>query len=109
MTEQKHIDLLVEGGDFLIDAAGYAAPVSDRQSIGQDIKHRLIESGLLQQLIGQRSPVERDSLYNKILIEVDRDERLQPGTAKMLEVESEPGTYYLTAVTLEYGDLTVYL
>jgi Protein of unknown function (DUF2590) len=106
-SKKKHIDILVEDGDFILDAAGFAEPVSDRQSIGQDIKHRLIESGLLQRLVGQRSPLERDSIINKVLIETDKDERLKPGTARMLEIENQPGTYYLTAVTLEYGDLTV--
>lgn len=107
MSEQKHIDLLVENGDFVIDAAGFAAPVSDRYSIGQDLKHRIIESGLLHLLIAQRSTLERDKIINKILIEVDKDERLQPGTAKILPLVNSPGIYYLTAITLEYGGLQV--
>lgn len=106
---EKHIDLLVEDGDFLIDQAGFTEPVSDRQSIGQDIKHRLIESGLLPLFIGERSPIARDSLTNKVLIETEKDQRLQPGTAKLLPLETDPGTYYLTAVTLEYGELKVFL
>lgn len=106
---QKHIDLLVENGDFVLDVAGFAASVSDRQSIGQDIKHRLIESGLVKLLVAQRSPLERAKLVNKILIETDKDERLKPGTARIIEADNMPGTYYLTAVTLEYGHLTIYL
>lgn len=105
----KHIDLLVENGDFAIDLAGYAEPISDRESIGQDIKHRLIESGLPQLLIAERSPVEINSLINKMTIEVEKDLRLVPGTVRFLPVADQPGTYYITAVTTEYGDLTVYL
>ena len=109
MADEKHIDLLVENGDFVLDVAGFAAPVSDRYSIGQDIKHRLIESGLLQLFIGQRSTLERQTLTNKILIEVEKDQRLKPGTAELLELETKPGTFYLTAETIEYSGLTVYL
>lgn len=109
MAEQKHIDLLVENGDFLIDQAGFASPASDRQSIGQDIKHRLVESGLPLLLVAQRSQAGQDSLVNKMTIEVEKDLRLVPGTVRFLPVDSSPGTWYITAVTLEYGDLKVYL
>lgn len=109
MAEMKHIDLLVQDGDFAIDLAGFAEVVGDRQSIGQDIKHRLIESGLPRLLVAQRSPVEIDSLINRMTIEVEKDLRLVPGTVRFLPVESQPGSYYITAVTTEYGDLTVYL
>lgn len=109
MAEPKHVDLLVVNGDFVIDLAGFAEPVSDRQSIGQDIKHRIIESGLLPLLIAQRSEQERNAITNKILIEVDKDKRLKAGTAKLVNLVLEPGTYYLTAQTLEYGDFKVYL
>lgn len=105
----NYIDLLVENGDFVLDLAGFAEPVADRQSIGQDIKHRLIESGLPQLLVAQRSPVEQASLINRMSIEVEKDLRLLPGTVRFLPVANQPGTYYITAVTLEYGDLTVYL
>ncbi|MGH1373784.1 MAG: DUF2590 family protein [Cellvibrionaceae bacterium] len=106
---QKHIDLHVVDGDFVIDPTGFSQPVSDRQSIGQDIKHRIIETGLLPLLIGQRSPIERDSIINRLKIEIDKDTRLQPGTVRFLEVENQPGSYYVTAVTLEFSDLAVYL
>ena len=106
---QRHIDLLVENGDFVIDAAGFAKPIADRQSIGQDIKHRLIESGLLHLLIAHRSPVERDSLINQMTIEVEKDTRLKPGTVQFISTGDDQGELYLTAETLEYGNLKVFL
>ena len=103
----NHIDWLVERGDFVIDQAGFIQEVSDRQSIGQDVKHRVIESGILHNLIGERSELERQALINRLLIEVDKDSRLKPGTAKLIEIENEPGVYVLTADTLEYGAIEV--
>ncbi len=108
-TPPKHIDLLVVNGDFVLDTAGFAAPVSDRQSIGQDIKHRLIESGLLLQLVGERSSMTREAITTRVLIEVDKDTRLKPGTAQLIVDARQAGQYALTADTLEYGPVEVRL
>lgn len=103
---QKHLDLLVTNGDFAFEQGG-AISIGDRQSIGQDIKHRIIESGLLTQLVGERSHAKQASIINQIIIEVDKDERLDPGTLRILAVGHN--TYLLTAKTLEYSSVEVYL
>lgn len=109
MEIQKHIDLKVDNGNFVIDKAGFSEPISDRESIGQDIKHRIIEGGLLFDLIAERSPIRRQQIINKVIDDIERDERLKPGTVEFLEVQNSVGTYYVTAKTFEYSDLVVYL
>lgn len=109
MSEAKHIDLKVDGGDFLVDAAGFSESISDRESIGQDIKHRIVESGLLFLLVGERSDIKRQRVYNQIKMEVEKDERLKPGTVRIINIGNQPGTFYITAVTFDYAALTVYL
>lgn len=103
----QYIDLHVHDGDFVFDEALQAQTVSDRQSIGQDIKHRLIESGLVLMLLGQRSEEERQAIINKVLIEVDKDSRLEPGTAQLLPSSPNHERYVLTATTIDYGQLQV--
>ena len=103
---QNHLDLLVKNGDFAFEQGG-AIPVADRQSIGQDIKHRIIESGLLTQLVGQRSRSKQAGIINQVIIEVDKDQRLEPGTVRVLPAHNN--TYLLTAKTLEYASVEVYL
>jgi len=109
MSDRKHIDLKVVNGSFVIDQAGFSEPISDRESIGQDIKHRIIESGLLFDLIAERSPIKRQQVINKLIDDIERDERLKPGTVEFLAVGNSVGTYYVTAKTFEYSDLVVYL
>lgn len=53
--EPKYIDLLVVNGAWQLDAGGQPRYTQDRHSIGQDIKHRIMESGLARKLIGERS------------------------------------------------------
>lgn len=109
-----HIDLYVVNGDFSFDDLGVNQFVSQRQSIGQDIKHRLIESGLVLALVAIRSAIERQAIINKILIEVDKDQRLEPGTAQLKQgvvtgLYDAVGVYVLTAKTIEYGDVRIEL
>ncbi|MCX4043066.1 DUF2590 family protein, partial [Aeromonas hydrophila] len=56
MSEPKYIDILVVNGAWQLDAGGQPRTTQDRHSIGQDIKHRIMESGLARKLIGERSP-----------------------------------------------------
>ncbi|EHI52633.1 DUF2590 family protein, partial [Aeromonas salmonicida] len=47
----KYIDILVVNGAWQLDAGGQPRTTQDRHSIGQDIKHRIMESGLARKLI----------------------------------------------------------
>lgn len=109
MSEKNYIDILIEGGDFILDAAGFAEDISGRQTIGQDVKHRIIESGLLHLMIAERAPLIRQRIINKVLIEVEKDERLVPGTTKVKEHENITGLFYLSAQTFDYGDFNLEL
>lgn len=103
----EFIDLRVVNGDFVLDSAGFAEAISDRESIGQDVKHRLIESSLPMLLVAERSEVEKAKLINQMIIEVEKDERLKPGTVQILFTGS--GTYLITASTYHYGETKIYL
>ena len=50
MSEPKYIDILVVNGAWQLDAGGQPRTTQDRHSIGQDIKHRIMESGLASKL-----------------------------------------------------------
>ncbi|EHI50574.1 phage protein, partial [Aeromonas salmonicida subsp. salmonicida 01-B526] len=51
IRDPKYIDLLVVNGAWQLDAGGQPRYTQDRHSIGQDIKHRIMESGLARKLI----------------------------------------------------------
>ncbi len=107
MSESKYIDILVVNGAWQLDAGGQPRMTQDRHSIGQDIKHRIMESGLARKLIGERSPTLRADVMTEIELQVENDERLIPGT--IVINEEAPERILVTARTYEFGDLEVTL
>lgn len=99
----QYIDLLVVNGDFVFNGGNDAEFVSDRVSIAQDVNHRLIESGLLHLLIGENNRIKREQLYNEIIIEVEKDVRLVPGTVDLIPTDRLGNTLYLVADTFDFG------
>ncbi|OYD24687.1 MULTISPECIES: DUF2590 family protein [Oceanimonas] len=106
-SERLYIDLLVENGGLVLDAGAQPVTTDNRHSIGQDIKHAIMESGLARALIGERSPTLRADVRTQIRILVEQDTRIEPGTADVREETAD--RYLLTARTYEFGDLEVFL
>ena len=107
MSDPKYIDILVVNGAWQLDAGGQPRMTQDRHSIGQDIKHRIMESGLARKLIGERSPTLRADVMTEIELQVENDVRLIPGT--IVIIEEAPDRILVTARTYEFGDLEVTL
>lgn len=106
-SERLYIDLLVENGGLVLDAGAQPVTTDNRHSIGQDIKHGVLESGLARALIGERSPTLRADVRTQIRILVEQDTRIVPGTAEVREEAAD--RYLLTARTYEFGELEVTL
>lgn len=102
-----YLDLLIRGNDLVLDAARQPQLVSDRASIAQDIGHMIRESGLLVTLVAERDRFRQRDCIQQLELLVEADERLVPGTARILAVE--PGQYLVTARTVEFGDVEVTL
>ncbi|WGE29413.1 DUF2590 family protein [Edwardsiella tarda] len=102
-TPSLYVDLLVINGDLVLNAAGEPQLCDNRVSIGQDIAHALIESGLPYQLIGENSPTRRDDLLMRMVILVEEDRRLVPGTVVVRP--EQPGMMTITAQTYDFGVL----
>ena len=54
MSESLYIDLLIQGGDFVLNTGYEPELCNNRKSIGQDIIHSIIESGLATELIAEQ-------------------------------------------------------
>lgn len=96
---QQFIDILITGRDLTLDPAGMPENVDNRASIAQDIKHMIIESGLLVQLVAERSPMKWAS--NLILLEqmVEDDLRIIPGSVIIERDKNDAGRVFLFANT----------
>ncbi|EAS5340930.1 TPA: DUF2590 family protein [Salmonella enterica subsp. enterica serovar Heidelberg] len=104
MSEILYIDLLINNGDFLLNAGHEPELCNNRKSIGQDIVHAIIESGLATQLIAERSPTLRADIFTQLELLVENDERIVPGTVEINE-ESQK-RLWVTASTYDFGTLS---
>ena len=98
-------DLRIVDDDIALDVGRQPLKLADRASIAQDIAHMIRERGYLTAMIAERDVRKRKYQMVLITIAVDDDTRIVPGTAQISE--STPGELWLTAKTVEYGELTL--
>lgn len=103
----RYIDLLIQDNDLVLDPSRQPLLVDDRASIAQDIAHMIRDSGLLVTLVAERDRLRQRDCIQQLELMVEADERLVPGTARILEQDS--GQYLVTALTVEFGHLEVTL
>jgi len=102
-----YIDLLIQDNDLALDPSRQPLLVDDRASIAQDIAHMIRDSGLLVTLVAERNRLRQRDCIQQLELLVEADERLVPGTARILEQDS--GMYLVTARTVEFGLIEVTL
>jgi Protein of unknown function (DUF2590) len=98
-----YVDLFITDNDLTLDSGGEPLLCDDRVSIAQDIKHLIRESGLMVALIGERSRVLIDDALQRLVLLIEDDERLVPGTVEITEATVEE--YFVAADTVEFGYL----
>lgn len=103
--QAKYIDLLIKNGDIRLNAGNEPVLCDNRISIAQDIIHSIIESGLANQLIGERSRAIRADIYIQITLLIETDMRIIPGTITI--TEQDGGYLFMTADTYEFGPVNL--
>ena len=98
-------DLLITHDDLTLDADGLPQLVTDRDCIAQDIRHAIRESGYLPPLVAERSRERRQLWIQKIILLVEDDRRIRPGTVEM--EYGGAGIWNLLAETYEFGTLSL--
>lgn len=104
MSELLYIDLLIENGDFVLNAGSEPVTCNNRKSIQQDIAHAILESGLLTEMIAERSPTLRDDILTRLELLIEDDERIIPGTVEL--TEETISRLWVTASTYEFGGIS---
>ncbi|AMO56553.1 DUF2590 family protein [Endozoicomonas montiporae] len=89
MSEQQWIDILIKDRDIALDVAGMPAYTDDRASIAQDIKHMILETGILIELVADRSRENWLNNMNRLELMVEEDVRIVPGTVKIERPRTE--------------------
>ncbi|HAT1683846.1 TPA: DUF2590 family protein [Klebsiella oxytoca] len=99
-----YIDLLVTDGSLTLNSAGEPVLCNNDISIGQDIIHAIVESGIVYRLIAENSPTLRADLFTQMAILVEDDTRIVPGTVVINE--ERRGHLLVTADTYDFGPLS---
>ena len=98
-----YVDILITDNDITLDAAGEPVLVYDADCIAQDIKHMVRESGLLFEMIGQRDSVAIAANLQSLVLLVEDDVRIVPGSVEATQSTTE--LVYITATTYDFGDI----
>lgn len=85
MNEILYVDLLIQGNDFVLNTGNEPELCNNRKSIGQDIIHSIIESGLATELIAERSPTMRADIFTRMELLIEDDERIVQGRWKSVK------------------------
>jgi len=96
------IDLSIVDGDFVFNDSLSPEQLDSANVIAQDIKHRILESGLLTKLIGQRNKNGIAPVLTELELEIELDNRLIPGSIQI--VSNLDKTITITANTKQYGN-----
>ena len=105
MADPLYIDLLITDDDLDLDQAGEPQLIFDRDCITQDIKHLVRDSGLMVELIGQRDNLAIRANTLELVLMIEEDQRLVPGTVNITRTDSQ--TFFITATTYDFGDISI--
>lgn len=98
-----HIDLEIQDNDFVLNDSLSPSTLEKADVIAQDIKHRILESGLLTKLVGLRNKNGIAPILTELELLTEQDNRIKPGTIKVYR--NDDGTLSITAQTRQYGGL----
>ncbi|WP_249363169.1 DUF2590 family protein [Pseudoalteromonas sp. S1609] len=94
-----NIDLNIIDNDIALDSFAVPSQLTNSDVIAQDVKHRIIESGKVTELIGLRNKNIVAKILTEIELIVEQDERLVPGTIKV--IRQATGEISVTAKTVD--------
>ncbi|WP_028115880.1 DUF2590 family protein [Ferrimonas senticii] len=99
--DKAFVDLLIADGGLMLDDGQQPLQVDGTPSIGQDIRHTIMESGLARKLLGNRSQAERADVLTEIELLVEQDARLVSGS---IWIEEQAHDRYLLTAQTQHGD-----
>lgn len=102
-----YVDLLITDDDLTLGTGAEPELLGDRASIAQDVKHLVRESGYLVVMLAERDADKVAVNMRRIETLVENDLRIKPGTARVRRADAD--TIYITANTVKFGPIEVYL
>lgn len=100
-----YIDLRITDNDLTLDTGNEPTLLDDQDSIIQDTKHLIRDSGLLSAVIGERDNAKVLLLMQRLEIMIEDDVRLIPGTVRITRQDTE--LFFVTADTVKYNTINL--
>jgi len=100
-----YVDIKITDDDLTQDVGGEPELIYDADCITQDVKHLVRDSGLLVEIIGQRDDVVVQDKLQQLILLVEDDERLIPGTVNI--TQTSLGVFFVLATTYKYGQISL--
>ncbi|NHB87193.1 DUF2590 family protein [Photorhabdus tasmaniensis] len=102
--QHQYIDLLITHGNFTLNSGNEPVTCDNRVSISQDVVHRIMESGIVKELIAERSVVLRSDILLRMELLTEEDTRLVPGT--VIITDQGRGHFMIEAETYDFGRIS---
>ena len=106
-------DLRIKDDDLAVDDADQAEIITDRDCIIQDLINAIRETGYLVTMVAERNPDKRKLLLQAIVLLVEADERIVPGSVTITENApagfGKPWSWDLIAETYEFNSIKLNL
>ncbi|WP_067584721.1 DUF2590 family protein [Endozoicomonas ascidiicola] len=99
-------DILIVDRDLVLDVASIPTNTHERSVIAQDLKHAIMDTGILVELIAERSPLKWAQNMTKLAELAEEDQRIIPGTVIVERDKVNPGRVFIFADT-NLGQITL--
>ncbi len=99
-------NILLLNDDVALDEQFNPVFFTGKQVLEQSLRNRIFEFNFMVEIIGERSQLNRRSVYQKIKLEVEKDSRIVPGSCRVNEVAEKDIT--LTATSIDGEALALY-
>ncbi|ACR69442.1 DUF2590 domain-containing protein [Edwardsiella ictaluri] len=98
----RYIDLLITDRNFTLNSGREPVLCDNLRSIAQDCQHAIIESGLATRMLAEKSPTLRADLMMQMMLLVEDDDRIVPGTVSVTEETPLSGRLLILAATEDF-------
>ncbi|MET4706733.1 DUF2590 family protein [Endozoicomonas lisbonensis] len=92
-------DIHITDRDLTLDVAGIPERIDDRYVIAQDLKHAILDTGILVELIAERSPMKWARNMVRLADLAEEDIRIIPGTVLIRRDKKHIGKITIFAET----------
>jgi len=96
-----YIDWRIINGDLDIGPDFEPILLANKDSVVQDLKHMIRESGLLWRCIAERDGIKVRALLDQLVLLIEEDIRLVPGTIKIDRTDTN--IFFILGDTVDYG------